>query len=193
MDNWITFPALNIDTDKQLQTIENMLHSPVKNYIAPGLISYLVGGMHSPHSAPRVASDPVRPTGSTRMFHMTRDQDYFVVPHSHRFDFSCFVLTGDVTNYLYTPSKDGEEYIVTRYPGDLTPYHTKFTRQGFHYQQGAWYHMLRDEFHSIVFSKGAKVLFLEGGDQRTWSEYLEPVVDGQHVNTFRIESWMFLK
>ncbi len=55
---------------------------------------------------------------------------------------------------------------------------------------GECYSMKAEEIHSIQFSRGAKVLFFEGC-ARTGSVFIEPVVGGHVIETFKVESWMF--
>lgn len=68
--------------------IEEFLHSRVDNYAGiPGLTSWMIGT--SPNG------------GKIRMFHSYRDHDEFITPHSHRFDFECLVVEGEVENIFF--------------------------------------------------------------------------------------------
>ena len=59
----------------------------IENYVLRGMTSHAL---------------PPRPDGSMlRVFHMTERQVVDVVPHSHRFGFSCLVLRGTVENVIY--------------------------------------------------------------------------------------------
>ena len=49
------------------------------------------------------------------------------------------------------------------------------------------------EIHSIEFSKGAKVAFLEGKLQSPDTVIIEPYVKGEHIKTLTVEDWMFKK
>src|SRR5688572_7069582 len=64
-----------------------MAHSPIRNYAIPGLTSSLIG-------APS-------PAGTVRLFQNSRDHQEPIVPHSHRFDFMCWVLAGAVRNRVW--------------------------------------------------------------------------------------------
>lgn len=169
-----------------------MRHSPLHNYIVPGLTSWLImdqGG-----------------AGKVRMFENTREQHHFVTPHSHRFNFSACVVRGWVENtswFLAAGNQFADEFCVTamKYdgtPGQYVKESTKVDRymsDSILYQPGAnaWYSMRFHEIHSIKFSKDAIVLFFEGPAVTDSSFILEPVVDGHHIPTMRTEPWMFIK
>ena len=179
---------------KQVNQVINSLRSNViHNYIAPGLDSYLLG----------VSG------GKIRMFEMTREQEFFISPHNHRFDFACLVLQGMVRHYTYHPrfsdldedilGDENEEYQISTYypPRNGKPFDVKIVDTGYFsrttttYVSGDWYHLFRDKYHSIEFSMGARVLFFEGADQAETSNFLEPIINGKVIPTFTLPDWMY--
>jgi hypothetical protein len=172
-----------------IKATEPMLHNQLRNYIMPGLTSYLVGSEKK---------------GSVRLFHSERECMEFVTPHSHRFDFTCLVLSGDVLNTIFRPGyayddawclssinqvcgKDGlNEYTHIR--GTEASH---WRAEIFKFSTGDVYSMTHEEIHSIKFSKGAKVLFFEGPQLKTTSYMIEPWENGKCIPTFRTEPWMF--
>jgi hypothetical protein len=172
-----------------LDAIEPMKNNRLGNYIIPGVASHLIGG--GDH-------------GKVRLFSAARSARDFVTPHSHRFDFTCLVLSGVVRNTIYHPSGShiepwcmstidqvcGEnglrDYVHTRSEGPS--YWLPVTTT---YREGDTYAMQHDEIHSIQFDRGTQVLFFEGPQVTAVSCMLEPWVDGQCVPTFKTESWMF--
>lgn len=173
---------MNPDVIKHLVS---MRHSPLCNYIVPGLTSWLI--MDNGDG------------GKVRMFDCTREQHEFITPHSHRFDFTACVVEGSVENALWISSSDGDDYQVTRttYLNEPGKYESelwqrdKFITDVIGYKEGDWYGMKFNEIHSIKFAKGSKVLFFEGPAKVNCSYVLEPVVDGEHLKTMRTEPWMF--
>ena len=178
---------MNVDQCSALaRVLGGMTHSPLGNYIIPGLTSSLVGG-----------SD----RGTVRVFECSRDHEENVVPHSHRFDFGCFVVRGCVRNRLWRRATPGYgdtyrtstltysgapgEYQVK--PGDYAAWQAEETSYG----PGDVYTMTADQVHSIWFTRGALVVFFEGPTKTDKSLVLEPVVDGAPIPTFRTEPWMF--
>jgi len=166
---------------------QRIAHSPLQNYVIPGLTSYLL-------STPG-------PDGVVRLLQNSRLQLTNVTPHSHRFDFTCLVLQGCVLNRLWTRQDDGDLYAATKlvYQGKPGSYKTEFAGPGAwtfseqHYHEGEQYDMKANEVHSILFSKDAIVLFHEGPQVSDTSIILEPYVDGKIIPTFKVEPWMFLK
>ena len=173
---------MNPDVIKHLVS---MRHSPLHNYIVPGLTSWLIFDQGA--------------LGKVRMFDCTREQHEFITPHNHRFDFVACVVEGSVENSLWIPSANGDEFQITRttYLNEPGKYESeiwqrnKFITDVIDYEQGEWYGMKFNEIHSIKFSKGTKVLFFEGPCKVNNSLVLEPVVDGEHLRTMRTEPWMF--
>jgi|SRR6185312_1524783 len=166
-----------------------MRHGRIRNYIAPGLTSWLIGG--SGH-------------GMVRLFSSDRDTHELIVPHSHRFDFTCVVLRGKVTQVLYLETgraDQGNAYAVGKLktqPGGFGRYDFEpgkkpeyFSETEYEYLAGDTYRMRRHEIHSIRFSRGAEVLFLEGPEMASESKVLEPWSDGRRVPTFVTHPWMF--
>ena len=171
-----------------LKIIEAMKHSPIHNYIVPGLTSWLIG-QPSNH-------------GCVRLFEMSREQQEFVTPHSHRFDFECVVLAGVVTNTKWIRSASGDPYIdrkigktqdFGRYNMELNGAVDRYSTYSNIYRAGDTYGMSANEIHTIHFGKHAKVLFFEGPMLKTGSTILEPYVGGVRVPTFKVEPWMFQK
>lgn len=164
--------------------------STLDNYALPGLSSTLLPG------------------GRLRMFECHRNTPELIAPHSHRYDFACLVLAGSVVNTVYKPCKGIEGptsdfwamSILTPIEGGLGDYEKQvisqascFTPVSTTYRAGDVYSMLNDDIHSIQFSRGAQVLFIEGPERSTTSIVLEPsTVDLlSHVPTFETRPWMF--
>jgi hypothetical protein len=170
-----------------LKMLEAMKHSPLHNYAGvPGLTSWMIG---------------TGAKGNVRLMECSREHHEAIIPHSHRFSFVCQVLAGTVMNVLWEPNDEGDEYAVTEmlYDGAPGSYTRASVERGLYrarkdvYTEGDTYSMEADQVHSIFFSRGAKVLFLEGEQTTTCSVILEPVVNGVIVPTFDVKEWMFLK
>lgn len=178
--------------------LRTMLHAPVRNYVLPGLTSWLVGGDER--------------HGRVRIFVSERDTREWIVPHSHRFDFACLVLSGEVVNTVFevctvpvpkVPVPDARLHkyaigIVRQVSGGLGGYRVARTAEtGIYrelrttYKAGQEYAMLAEDIHSISFSSGARVLFFEGPERRDETVILEPWCDGRVVPTFTTAPWMF--
>lgn len=167
--------------------IESMQTSRVRNYIIPGLNSYLLGD------------------GKVRMFESTREFAGTVTPHSHRFDFACHVLSGTVINRLYHKCKraEGDDYTVrTLQCDEMGTYSqvaedqrgTPFKFKDHTYREGDWYQMSHDQIHSIQFGKGAKVIFFEGATVQPHSQVLLPFMHGETIETMECDKdWMYLR
>lgn len=130
-----------------LDIVMKMAHSPVKNYAIPGLTSWLISEKES---------------GTIRMFHMERDHIECIVPHSHRFDFHCIVLEGEVENILYHCQDnfpdDADLYVqtISMYNGEIGSYTNSIHKhplackmQRVQYGEGDQYSMKSNEIHSI--------------------------------------------
>jgi hypothetical protein len=177
-----------------IPSLLRMRHSPVRNYVVPGLTSWLIG-------------EPGRGTGTIRLFECEREQQESIAPHSHRFNFQCGVLAGRVTNRIwrttYAHNQNADWYRQTKlsraskelgwYEHQAAGLQGRWTYQDQVYTEGQCYGMQHDEVHSIFFSRGAKVLFFEGPELTSESIYLEPVVGGETIPTFKVEPWMFRK
>jgi hypothetical protein len=175
--------------DFNLKKLLAMAHSPVKNYIIPGLTSSLIGGQ------PGI-------DGCVRLFQCERDHQENITPHSHRFSFQCWVIEGTVTNRIWQPASahamEVDQYAMTtlkfdgmgNYERDITTRH-RFHYQDYEYVSGECYSMTATQIHSIRFSRGAVVLFFEGPQERENSVILEPIVDNEVIPTFKVEPWMF--
>lgn len=171
-----------------LELLNEIKNNSIQNYAIAGLTSSLMGGGEF---------------GKVRLFEQTIDQQNLITPHSHRFDLLSIVLSGTVENTIYEHSgNDGssEEMMRTiiNYDGVHGVYKKEPGKKSFFsaktktYDTGRSYFMFANNIHSIVFSKGAKVLILEGPTKKNSSVILEPIVDGQVIPLFKTESWMFL-
>lgn len=163
----------------------NKAHSPIRNYIIPGLTSWLI---EEKEDGSRV-----------RLLHCSRNHTEAVVPHSHRFDLQSTVLLGQVINVVWTPGGEGDLYCVSELdyleePGKykVYPCHNYcYKPTATIYSPGQSYFMTADIIHSIHFTKDTFVLIEEGGPNGRTSSILQPVVDGKVVPTFKVEDWMF--
>lgn len=157
-----------------LKVIESMRHDLIPNYISPGLNSWLIS--------------------QVRLFENTRKQGFFITPHSHRFDFACYVLRGSVRNTIYTPGS-GDKYLVSEY--FVQDRSTKPRNEGLYaalttqYNADSWYYMQYQWLHSIEFSTDALILFMEGAKKTEVSYILEPIVSGRALKTFSVDDWMY--
>lgn len=169
-----------------LQVIKKMKHNEIHNYVLPGLTSSLVGGFGS---------------GRVRLLSSERDTKEWVIPHSHRFDFGCLVLHGEVENILFTPGA-GNAYAKTtiryRQNDPFGKYDVERGDETFHFKEtvtkyspGDIYMMESSEIHSIRFGALARVLFFEGPEMTDTSIVLEPWCNGGVVPTFETAPWMF--
>ncbi len=139
-----------------LSHIEKLMHSPVRNYIIPGLTSWLIG---EPSTC-----------GKVRVFTCERDHQEQIAPHSHRYDFQCMVLQGQVDNIIWNESILGDEYCVTEmiYKDEIGNYEKsdrtvkRYQCHSRKYNTTECYYMQSNQIHSISFSKGTVVLFFEG-------------------------------
>lgn len=168
--------------------LNTMAHSPVRNYATAGLTSWLIGGGDK---------------GTVRLFSSDRDTREWITPHSHRFDFVCVVLEGQVENILYHPSSADSGNVfcagtlkrigvgLGRYVCEPGVEASLWVEEPAIYNPGDVYRMWHKEVHSIRFSKNAQVLFFEGPERTDTSVFLEPWSNGQRVPTFETRSWMF--
>lgn len=171
------------------QMLMTMAHSPVRNYIIPGLTSWLIG---SPHK-----------NGRVRLFYNERNHSETVIPHSHRYPLYCEVLEGHVTNTIWARSKvknDANDFyrISKIFPEDgFGKYRVEFFDTGWFYSveqkyyKEQTYHLEAATIHSIKFSKGAAVLIFEGEQESESSSIIEPISDNVAIPTFKVEDWMF--
>ena len=177
-----------LDIDIIIEELLKKAYSPLKNYIIPGLTSSLI-------TAP--SKD-----GCIRLFECSREHQEQVTPHSHRFDFRCYVVKGWVTNIIWNKQwlpRDGDRFMSSTltYQGESGKYKTTTGESGSWspskstYQAGEFYSMRYDQIHSIQVSRNAKVLFFEGKTETNESFILEPEVDGIIIKTFKTEKWMF--
>lgn len=172
-----------------IRTIDKMSHSRIKNYVLPGLTSTLVGGAGR---------------GLVRLLSAERTTREHVTPHSHRFNFTCLVLRGSVTNttyFLADTAGPSDQYVVShmrRNSSDMGDYEIEvgtlpvrmFARSD-NFEVGETYRMSANDIHSIEFTAGTQVLFFEEPEVSNITTFLEPWVDGKRVPTFKVEDWMF--
>lgn len=157
-----------------LRFVNRIKHNPIYNYITPGLTSWMI--REYPDNG-----------GMVRLFEMTRVQMTLISPHSHRFDFKCTVLQGRVSNVLWrkTSNTAGDDWFVPStliYQGEQGKYKLISGKEACYYGERAIYDehdkphyaMKHDEIHSIVFEKGAVVLFEEGPKLSDRSIILDP-------------------
>lgn len=173
-----------------VEMLMKMAHSPVANYVIPGLTSRLIGH-----------PDRYGTHGTIRLFECERDHQENITPHSHRFDLQCWVLAGSVMNRLWKqvgdsyPNADLYELSELQYKamGDYKTYPVEQKRYIYEdqtYVAGDCYSMKASEIHSIKFSRGAKVLLFEGKSYAK-SFFIEPVVQDEVIRTFQVAPWMF--
>lgn len=178
--------------DRALSILWSMANNTLDNYILPGLSSHLVGG---------------GTYGKVRLFEASRRQQAGITPHSHRFDFTCFVLQGSVVNTLWTPDAQGDEFFMSylEYQGEAGTYQKQecipgvdkpgdyWSGNSSRYSKDQWYSMSSEEIHSIEFSHDALVLFFEGPEKSKITRVLEPIVASVVIPTLKVEPWMFAK
>jgi hypothetical protein len=135
-----------------------------------------------------------------RFLECSRDHQENVTPHSHRFDFQCWVLAGEVRNRVWTKGySKGDRYSlsVLSYSGECGKYEKATAGNDTYfytdatYPAGSWYSMRAGEIHSIYFARGTEVLFFEGPSLSDSSVILEPCIDGDTIPTFEVKPWMF--
>jgi len=159
--------------------------SALENYIIPGVRSTLLAKSLD--------------GGVVRVFDMSRDQEYDITPHDHRYDFECFVISGSVTNRRYwsaSARKDDATHARLQYDYQakaLNEASANWFRAGYREEVfgiGEWYSMKSYEFHSIRFAKGSKILFIESPEIKKESYCLLPYHYGRICNTFIWRDWM---
>jgi hypothetical protein len=172
-----------------INALLHMAHSPVRNYVIPGLTSSLIG----------TPSDK----GTVRLFQNERKHQETITPHSHRFNFQCWVLRGSVRNRLWFrrdhDDTNSDEYRTTQlqYSGKIGGYSVDqggVNRWAYYdsvFTQGQCYSMRAEQVHSIFFARDTVVLFFEGPTISDSSIIIEPVVDGEVIPTFEVKPWMF--
>tara|TARA_R110000851_G_C12822952_1_gene539806 strand:+ start:64 stop:603 length:540 start_codon:yes stop_codon:yes gene_type:complete len=163
--------------------LQDMKQDKVSNYVIAGLDSYLVSN------------------GNVRMFENSRNHQDQITPHSHRFNFACLVLEGSVINreWFETSEEEGDffESTILHYNGKIGSHTKSKEGRSFYayldtkHKEGDCYAMSAQQIHSIQFSKGAKVLFLEGPQITDTSIIIEPVIDGVVIPTYENKPYMF--
>ena len=165
-----------------------MTHSPVDNYVIPGLKSMLIGGRHSDGSC-------------VRIFKCNRNHQENITPHSHRFDFTSVILSGKVRHKVWDPcDKDaGDLFTLSKidYHGAIGSHSREECGVDYYafkektYSAGEIYSLGIDEIHSIEFEKGTVVVLFEGEQQRDHSYIIEPHVNGATCETMLVAPYMF--
>lgn len=158
----------------------------ITNYGVPGMTSRLLD------------------QGVLRVLTASTRQQFFVTPHSHRYDLLCLVLEGEVENILYEETGDGtgEEYGVMRctYEGKKEAFKKEIgsVRKGTFvtysniYCEGDCYFMKANEIHTVVFEANTTVLVMEGVTRRNTTQVLLPVgADGKPIDTLQTQPWMY--
>lgn len=170
-------------------------HSTIRNYIIPGLTSHLIGDWSDPNKE------------RLRLFEMETHQLVHIVPHSHRYNFHCRVIAGEVINTLWQPIKESLEVGALMAKSSLTyngtpgtyvkgsvPSIVRYIQVSSLYPAGAEYSMRHYEIHSITFAAGTKVLFWESPQITEETYILEPYIPGYGtVPLLKTEPWMYLK
>lgn len=175
--------------DAAIELAETVKHSPVYNYITPGLTSWLL------------AKEGCR----QRMFHMEREQLTGITPHSHRYDLRCVVLSGSVRNVTWVKTDDADrgdwftDKVVHGQDGNPGAYDNAVCHSSGGlwkpepalYEAGDVYTIPYTDIHSIWFERGTRV-FVQESEKKTDETYiLEPRSNGEAINTMRVEPWMF--
>lgn len=183
-----------LPVESDIETLMKFAHSPVMNYVIPGLNSYLLSDLGA--------------RGKIRMFECTRNHEEQITPHSHRFDFSACVLTGEVTNILWYEAhphpvkgwEESDQFVrqTTLYSGEIGRFKelevskpSMWVKNINPHRAGEWYRMTHKQIHSIRFKKGTRVIFFEGPQITDRSEVLLPFVNGEVIPTMKTEPWMF--
>lgn len=165
--------------------VDKMKSHRISNYVIAGLDSYLLG----------------EERGMVRLFENSRDHQDSITPHSHRFNFTCLVIAGRVTNRIWEEcnEEEGDFFESSRldYSGEVGSHIKTPEGRGWwkcedhYYGTGETYSMDADQVHSIKFSRGAKVIFFQEEDMLKSSLIIEPVVNGEVVQTYKKLDYMF--
>jgi hypothetical protein len=176
------------DIDVDVDFIERMARSPIRNYVVPGITSWLIGAHHAT-------------AGCVRMLTCDREQVEHVTPHSHRFSFHAVVLAGSVRNRLWRRTWDGSGDFYSEcslaFGGEAGKYtleegeRARWSWEDTVFAKGQGYGMAAHEVHSIYFARGTKLLIFEGCAEKTVTSILQPVAYDEVVPTFKVEPWMF--
>ncbi len=170
--------------------VRTMTGEAIDNYAITGLRSELID------------------QGTVRMFTQRTAQMNLITPHSHRYDFGCLVLSGNVKNILWKEVFEDEEtdrpvhwMAVSKqeYSGVPGEYELTYQRQArfstyntFH-REKEFYWMPATDIHSIEFEQGTQVLFFQGPQQFDCSVILEPMDDNDVIPIHDTLPWMFKK
>ena len=171
---------------------DKLKHSPIHNYILPGLTSWMLKAS-------------TESSGAVRMFESSRQTEDFITPHSHRYGLDCEVLQGWVENTVWKRAqhfgaeKSVDEWMVALLlyqgaPGKYVLENTQATRMQptcKKYSAGESYSMSYMDIHSIKFSRDAVVVITESAPQTDTTHILLPMAYGRVVPTFKVEPWMY--
>lgn len=174
------------------EIFDKLKHSPIQNYILPGLTSWVLKPAGDGH-------------GMIRMFESSRETQEFVTPHTHRYGLHCEVLAGWVENTtwknseLVGASNSSDEWMLysLKYggsPGEYTQTSgpiRRYAKETRRYAAGSSYDLNHSQIHSVRFSRGAVVVITETAQQTDTTHILLPVAYGKMVPTFKVESWMY--
>ena len=175
-----------------IEVFNKLKHSPLHNYILPGLTSWML----------KAATES---EGAVRMFEATRTTEEFIAPHSHRYGLQCEVLQGWVENTIWKQietfgaSSENDPWMLCdlKYGGEPGKYDLEHRAEGFYrpytdrYQKGQTYRMDYTALHTIKFSRGAVVVITETEQMTDTNRILLPVAYGKVVPTFKVEPWMY--
>lgn len=156
------------------------------------LQNYVIAGLNS----------SLLTNGVVRYFENSRNHQDSITPHTHRFDFVCLILEGSVTNKIWEATESsafGDEFLMSQltYKGEVGEHHIEQLDRAFFqcheyvYSAGEVYALNHYQYHSIVFSRDAKVLFFEGPTRQNTSLILEPWVNGERIPTYEKKPYMF--
>jgi hypothetical protein len=170
-----------------LDYLLSVAHSPIYNYVVPGITSWLI-------------TNP-SPNGCVRLLHSSRDQYSYVTPHSHRFNFTAIVLKGEMENILFQLSLETNSdsyYSSTLFYGGKPGEYEKsshnvedYSTISTTYKELESYEMQSNQIHSVYFARDTYVLITEGPQVTKATTILEPVVNGKVIPLFKIEPWMY--
>lgn len=175
-------------------------HSPIHNYIIPGLSSWLI--------------DEPEEGVKLRMFIATRHPQEVIAPHNHRYDHRARVLIGEVVNTIWIPDGNlGDEFekeilryssqtgIYVRSVGERSKWRPTahvygatqlpqraYDRGGNDYRE---YNLSAEAVHSIKFKRNTILLLEEQPDKVNESFLLNPVELGRTCNIGATQPWMF--
>lgn len=176
------------------EDINSLSISTIENYVVPGLYSFLL-------------TEKNEDVGCIRAFMQTLHQEYFVTPHSHRYNHEIIMIKGECQQILYEETsirsddysqfyrKSTIEYLNSpgKYRHSLGGHLGQYVRRNKRLEEGQRFRLNSDEIHSIFFNKGAIALIKEGPDIDCMSYILQPIAKDELINTFQVNEWAFRK